>query len=135
MGLVCSALVGSGLVCSALVGSGLVCSALVGSGLVCPTWTWPSISSPDSYSAPPPSWIVLCVEHLEAVLGGGALSRIRFMSSRPLTTLSLAPHYSCISHSCHQSLICTNHTASLRQARFISLGLHLSHCEVLFSHV
>ncbi len=29
--------------------------------------------------------------------GGGALSRIRFMSSRPLTTLSLAPLYSCTS--------------------------------------
>ncbi len=76
------------------------------------------------------------------------MSRIRFMSSCPLTTLSLAPHYSCtsptdcishpplhLSHSCHQSLICTNYTAALRQACFISLGLHLSHCEVLFSTV
>ncbi len=34
-----------------------------------------------------------------------------------------------------QSLICSNHTASLRQACFISLRLHLSHCEVLFSPV
>ncbi len=48
---------------------------------------------------------LFCVERLEAALwGGGALSRIRFMSSCPLTTLSLAPHYSytsptdCISH-------------------------------------
>ncbi len=96
--LVCSALVGSGLVCSALVGSGLVCSALVGFGLVCPTWTWPSVSSPNSTSAPPPYWIVLCVERLAAALWeGGALSQIRFMSSRPLTSLSLASLYSCTS--------------------------------------
>ncbi len=46
--LICSTLGGSCLVCSALGGSCLVCSALVGSGLVCPTWTWPSVSSPDS---------------------------------------------------------------------------------------
>ncbi len=70
-GLVCSALVGSGLVWSSLVGSGLVWSSLVGSGLVCPTWTWPSVSSPDSTSVPPPYWIVLCVERLEAALWGG----------------------------------------------------------------
>ncbi len=75
--LVCSALVGSGLVCSTLVGSGLVCSVLVSFGLVCPTWTWPSVSSPDSTSAPPPYWIVLCVERLEAALwegGGGSVT-------------------------------------------------------------
>ncbi len=48
--------------------------ALVGSCLICPTWTWPSVPSPGSTSAPPPSWIVPCVKRLEAALWGGALS-------------------------------------------------------------
>ncbi len=147
-------LVGSYLVCSALVGSGLVCSALVGSCLVCPTWTWPSVPFPGSTSAPPPSWIVLCVERLEAALWGGALSRIRLMILHPLTTRGHSlTTFSCttlqlhITHGLHfPSTIAlitqlspithyTNYTAALRHAHFISFGLHLSHCEVLFSPV
>ncbi len=51
----------------------LVRPALVGSCLIGPTWTWPSIPSPGSTSAPPPSWIVpcVCVKRLEAALWGG----------------------------------------------------------------
>ncbi len=65
----------------------LVRPALVGSCLIGPTWTWPSVPSPGSTSAPPPSWILLCVSVWKPLLGGGALSWIWF----PLTQTAHHP--------------------------------------------
>ncbi len=71
----------------------LVRSTLVGSCRICPTWTWPSVPSPGSTSAPPPSWIVPSVKRLEAALWGGLCHE----SGYHYTTWTLAPHYSCTS--------------------------------------
>ncbi len=88
---------------------GFVRPALVGSCLIGPTWTWPS---PGSTSAPPPSWIMLCVRRLEAALWGGGLCHESGCHS---------PHYNCTSpmdcifhHSLHSHIPIhhyTNHTA------------------------
>ncbi len=69
------------------------------------SWSWHFLvdlalhPSPSSTSAPPPSWIALSLERLEAAPWGGALSRIRFMGFCPLAIrgcpsilLTLAPH-------------------------------------------
>ncbi len=119
--------------------------ALVGSCLIGSTWTWPSVPSPGSTSAPPPSWIMLCVKRLEAALRGGALSWIwlpltttahhpwttspimhcthTFPSTitpitqlSPITNLPWLPHHTCTSFT--HSHISSTHT--------------LTHCEVLF---
>ncbi len=92
---------------------GFVCPALVGSCLIGPTWTWPSVPSPGSTSAPPPSWIMLRVRRLKAALwGGGGLCHESGCHS---------PHYNCTSpmdcishHSLHSHIPIhhyTNHTA------------------------
>ncbi len=85
--------------------------------LIGPTWTWPSIPSPDSTSAPPPSWIVLgvCEASGSRSLGGGLCHESGCHSPQLHITLGL--HLpSCTahthsrpplhqSHSCHHSLI------------------------------
>ncbi len=60
--------------------------------------------SPGSTSAPPPSWIVLSLECLEAAPWGGALLRIQSLVFRTIATrghpsieLTLALHYCCTS--------------------------------------
>ncbi len=93
----------------------LVRSALVGSCLIGPTWTWPSVPSPGSTSAPPPSWILLCVSVWKPLLGGGLCHEsgshslklhithgLHFPSCTALTHSRPPLHQS---HSCHHSLI------------------------------
>ncbi len=91
----------------------------MGSCLIGPTWTWPSIPSPGSTSAPPPSWIVPCVCVCEASgsrsLGGGLCHESGYHSlqlhithglhlpSCTAHTHSRPPLHQ--SHSCHHSLI------------------------------
>ncbi len=135
--LVCSTLVGSGLVCSALVGSSLVCTALVGSGLVCPTWTWLSVSSPNSTSAPPPSWIIVCVERLEAALWGGGGGS----ATNPVLEITPTHHISCTTAAHHPRTAfpihhCTNHTAVTNHsfALIVSPHLHLIHTHTYKQH-
>ncbi len=157
--LVCCDLVGSCLVCSNLVGSCLICSALVGSGLLC-LGALPAL--PRFLVLPhgpgPPSLprfhlrstalldCSMCGASGSRSFGGGGGS-----VTNPVHELTPTHHISCTTLQLHitqglhfpstialitqLSLICTNYTASLHQARFISLGLHLSHCEVLFSPV
>ncbi len=93
----------------------LVRPALVGSCFIGPTWTWPSVPSPGSTSAPPPSWILLCVSVWKPLLGGGLCYESGSHSLKLHITLGL--HFpSCTalthsrpplhqSHSCHHSLI------------------------------
>ncbi len=94
----------------------LVRPALVGSCLTGPTWTWPSVPSPGSTSAPPPSWSMLCVKRLEAALRGGGLRHESGCHSLKLhithglhlpscTTLTHSRPPLHQSHSCHHSLI------------------------------
>ncbi len=93
----------------------LVRPALVGSCLIGPTWTWPSVPSPGSTSAPPPSWILLCVSVWKPLLGGGLCHEsgshslklhvthgLHFPSCTALTHSRPPLHQS---HSCHHSLI------------------------------
>ncbi len=80
-----------------------------------PTWTWPSVPSPGSTSAPPPSWILLCVSVWKPLLGGGLCYEsgshslklhithgLHFPSCTALTHSRPPLHQS---HSCHHSLI------------------------------
>ncbi len=93
----------------------LVRPALVGSCFIGPTWTWPSVPSPGSTSAPPPSWILLCVSVWKPLLGGGLCHEsgshslklhithgLHFPSCTALTHSRPPLHQS---HSCHHSLI------------------------------
>ncbi len=106
----------------------------------CPTWTWPSVPSPGSTSAPPPSWIVPCVKRLEAALwGGGGLCH---------KSGCLSPHYSCTSpmdYNSHNSLHydthipihhCTNHTTVTNHSftLIVSPHLHLIHTHTYKQH-
>ncbi len=75
--LVGPALMGVCLVCSALVGVCLVCSALVGVCLIGSSWTWPSVPCHGSTSAPPPSWMMLCMWSVwKPLLGGGSVTNL-----------------------------------------------------------
>ncbi len=85
--------------------------------LIGPTWTWPSIPSPSSTSAPPPSWIVPCVCEASGSrsLGGGLchesgchslqlhITHGLHLPSCTAHTHSRPPLHQ--SHSCHHSLI------------------------------
>ncbi len=120
--------------------------ALVGSCLICPTWTWPSVPSPGSSSAPPPSWIVPCVKRLEAALWGGALSRIwlpfHHMDSCTTLQLYITPPQTTtpIIHCNYDTHIpihhCTNHTAVTNHslALIVSPHLHLIHTHTYKQH-
>ncbi len=109
----------------------LVRPALVGSCLIGPTWTWPSVPSPGSTSAPPPSWSMLCVKRLEAALrGGGSVMNL------------VATHYNCTSpmdyishHALHSHIPIhhyTNHTAVTIHSStlIVSPHLHLIHTHI-----
>ncbi len=120
--------------------------------LICPTWTWPSVPSPGSTSAPPPSWIVLCVKRLEAALWGGGGVNLVATHYISCTTLQLhityglhLPSFTALthshpplhqSHSCHQSLInpdcLTTPAPHSHTHTHISSTLPYKHCEVLF---
>ncbi len=86
----------------------LVRPALVGSCLIGPTWTWPSVPSPASTSAPPPSWILLCVSVWKPLLGGGLCYESGCHSLQLHITHGLhLPSYTAPTHShppSHQSL-------------------------------
>ncbi len=97
--------------------------------LIGPTWTWPSVPSPGSTSAPPPSWSMLCVKRLEATLRGGGGSVLNLV----------ATHYYCTSpmdyishHALHSHIPIhhyTNHTAVTIHSStlIVSPHLHLIH--------
>ncbi len=82
-------------------------------GLGSSTWTWPSVSSPDSTSAPPPSWIVLCVERLEAALWGGGFHELTPTHHISCTTLQLHPRTAFPIHHCTNHTAVTNHSFAL----------------------
>ncbi len=89
--------------------------ALVGSCLIGPTWTWPSVPSPGSTSAPPPSWSMLCVSVWKPLFGGGLCHESGYHSPKLHITHGLhLPACTALthsrpplhqSHSCHHSLI------------------------------
>ncbi len=124
----------------------LVRPALVGSCLIGPTWTWPSVPSPGSTSAPPPSWILLCVSVWKPLLGGGALSWIWFpltqTAHHPWTTFpimhcthtfpSTITPITQLSPFTHQ-LWLPHHTCTSFSHSHKSSTQTLTQCEVLFS--
>ncbi len=126
-----------------------------------PPWWAPVSSAPHGPGPPFPSQVPPPLHRppglfyvwsvRKSLFGGGALSRIRVMILHPLTirghsltTFSCTTLQLHITHGLHfpstialitQLSPITHYTTALRQTRFISFGLHLSHCEVLFSPV
>ncbi len=72
----------------------------MGSGLIGPTWTWPSIPSPGSTSAPPPSWIVPCVCEASGSrsLGGGSVMNLVATHHNCTSPLDYISHHALHTH-------------------------------------
>ncbi len=134
-----------GLICSALVGSGLVCSALVGSGLVCcPGGLRSRLLRPGELRSRLPHMDLalrllprfhlrsstalldcsMCGASGSRSLGGWFChesgSRAHAHSPHCLLHHTTAAHHPRTAFPIHH---CTNNTAALHQAHFISLGL------------
>ncbi len=73
----------------------------MGSCLIGPTWTWPSIPSPGSTSAPPPSWIVPCVCEASGSrsLGGGSVMNLVATHHNCTSPLDYISHHALHTHS------------------------------------
>ncbi len=108
---------------------GLFRPALVGSCLIGPTWTWPSVPSPGSTSAPPPSRFVpgVCEASGSRSLGGGSVMNLvatHFNCTSPMDYIS---HHALRTHiPVHHHI---NHTAVTIQSSTLiaSPHLHLIH--------